>query len=348
MDFKIFSNWMKFKWVDRFSSLAVAFALALMAWLYGSNRDQEIIENVTVPVVVSLNSLQQDNFVLDVVSNMKVHVSFSGSPLKIRELRRSIEHDECVSKIEYSVTEDRLGEHKFGDNVVITESDIPVPKGVRARLVDGKNKIPVTVYRLGEKLIPVRLESGMEGSAFSQVVIEPSSVLVKGPIEILERTKTMPTHFTSIPFSPMAFQNNVLQSVRVAVVEELEGKPVRVLPAKVLVRSIPEPKKIYELSDVSIRFLCPSNFAFKPRFTDERSAKLDIKIQGPVLNDLPKILAYIDLTARPGTPGLNVESVKLQLPREFLLLEEFARERTIELIPLEAAKKTTVPLGTTP
>ena len=348
MDYKFLSNWLKFKWVDRFSSLAVAFALALMAWLYGSNRDQEIIDNVTIPVVVTLNSLQQDHFMLDVVSNMKVRVSFSGSPLKIREFQRSLEHDECVSKIEYSVTEERLGEYKFGDNVVISESDIPVPQGVRARLVDGKNKIPVTVYRVGEKLIPVRLESGMEGSVLKQILIEPASVLVKGPIEILERTKSMPTHFTAIPFSPMGFQNNVSQSVRVSVVEELEGKPVRVLPAKVLIRSIPEPKKIYDLSDVSIRFLCPSNFAFKPRFTDERSAKIDIKIQGPVLSDLPKILAYIDLTARPGTPGLNVESVKLQLPREFLLLEEFARERTIELIPLEGAKKTTGPLGAAP
>ena len=82
MDYKILSNWLKFKWVDRFSSLAVAFALALMAWLYGSNRDQEIIDNVTIPVVVTLNSLQQDHFMLDVVSNMKVRVSFSGSPLK--------------------------------------------------------------------------------------------------------------------------------------------------------------------------------------------------------------------------------------------------------------------------
>ena len=348
MDYKILWNWLKFKWVDRFSSLSVAFALALMAWLYGSNRDQEIIDNVNIPVVVTLNSLQQDSFVLDVVSNMKVRVSFSGSPIKIRELRRALEHDEFISKIEYSVTEDRVSEQKFGDNVVISESDIPVPQGVRARLVDSKNKIPVTVYRMGEKLIPVRLESGMEGSALSQILIEPSSVLVKGPIEILERTKSMPTHFTAIPFAPMAFQNNVLQSVRVALVEELEGKPVRVLPAKVLIRSIPIPKKTYELSDVSIRFLCPSNFAFKPRFTDERSAKLDIKIQGPVLSDLPKILAYIDLTVRPGTSGLNVESVKLQLPPEFLLLEEFARERTIELIPLEAAKKTTGTLGAAP
>jgi hypothetical protein len=138
----------------------------------------------------------------------------------------------------------------------------------------------------------------------------------------------------------MAFHNNVSQSVRVAIVDELEGKPVRVLPSKVVVKSIPEPKKVYELSDISIRFLCPSNFAFKPKFTDERSAKLDVKIQGPVLNDLPKVLAYIDLTARPGTAGLNVESVKIQLPREFLLLEEIARERTIELIPLETVKKT--------
>lgn len=340
MVYKNLTSWLKLKWVDRFSSLAVAFALALMAWLYGSNRDQEIIENVTIPVVVSLNSIQQEHFMLDVVPNMKVHVSFSGSPLKIREFRRTLEHDECVSKIEYSVTEDRLGEFKFGDNVVISESDIPVPQGVRARLVEGKNKIPVTVYRLGEKLIPVRLESGMEGGLFSQVLIEPASVLVKGPLEILDRTKTIPTHFTSVPFGSMAFQNNVSQSVRVAIVDELEGKPVRVLPSKVVVKSIPEPKKVYELSDISIRFLCPSNFAFKPKFTDERSAKLDVKIQGPVLNDLPKVLAYIDLTARPGSAGLNVESVKIQLPREFLLLEEIARERTIELIPLETVKKT--------
>ncbi len=312
-----------------------------MAWLYGSNRDQEILDNVSIPVTIFLSPGQVEHFSLEVVSNIKVSVSFSGSPLKVRELRRSLEREELVSKTEYRVTEDRINEIKFGDTVVVSETDIQVPQGIRVRMVEGKNKIPVTVYLLGEKRIPVKFESGMEGSITSQIVIEPPSVLVRGPLEILERTKTISTHLPAIYFNPVAYQNNGAQPLRISVVDQLEGKTVQVTPSKVSVKAVSESKKIYDLSDIPIRFLCPSNFAFRPRFTDERSAKLDVKIQGPVLNDLPKVIAYIDLTGRPGAPGLNVESVKLQLPKEFSLLDEIIRERTIELLPLEVIKKTT-------
>jgi len=41
--------------------------------------------------------------------------------------------------------------------------------------------------------------------------------------------------------------------------------------------------------------------------------------------------------------GLNVETIKLVLPKDFFQLEEIPKERTIELSPVEPVKKS---LGT--
>ena len=46
--------------LDRLVSALVAVSLAFLVWLYMRSRDQEILDNVPVPVQISLAPNQQD------------------------------------------------------------------------------------------------------------------------------------------------------------------------------------------------------------------------------------------------------------------------------------------------
>ena len=46
--------------IDRILSVVVALSLALLVWLYARSRDQEMLDNVTVPVQVILSPRQAD------------------------------------------------------------------------------------------------------------------------------------------------------------------------------------------------------------------------------------------------------------------------------------------------
>jgi hypothetical protein len=47
--------------IDRILSILVALSLALLIWLYARSRDQEILDNVTLPVQVSLAESEADH-----------------------------------------------------------------------------------------------------------------------------------------------------------------------------------------------------------------------------------------------------------------------------------------------
>lgn len=333
------ADWRQGRWLDRFSSLAISFALAVLAWLYGSGRDQEILEHIHLPVHVQLPISESENYSLETMGTSRVGVSFSGSPIKVRELRESLQRNEITVQVTYQVPVERANEAKYGDTLVVSEEDIPVPLGLRVRIVEGKNRIQVNISKLVEKALPVRLESGIEGSLAIQALVEPAVVLVKGPQEIMERAKFISTLPANLALSKLGGMGAQGMGVKVPLVEELEGRPIRVNPSKVSVKLIPEPQKTYDLADIPIRFLTPPDFAYRPKFLDDRSGKVDVRIQGPVLTELPKVIAYIDLTAKTGVAGLNVETIRLVLPRDFYQLEEIPKERTIELIPVEPVKK---------
>src|SRR5262249_4879960 len=73
--------------LDRFLSALVALSLALLGWLYLRSRDQELLDNVPIPVQVSLVPGQEEHYDLDVSGPCQVPVSFLGPPARIRELR---------------------------------------------------------------------------------------------------------------------------------------------------------------------------------------------------------------------------------------------------------------------
>src|SRR5205085_1042765 len=117
-------------------------------------------------------------------------------------------------------------------------------------------------------------------------------------------------------------------------VRELDGRPVRTRPEAVLARVTLRPRqKVYELTDVPVQFLCPANFALRPQFTDERAAKISLKVQGPASEEPPAVVAYIDLTARKLEPGLYAdETLRFQLPKDFQLAQKPPRSASFRLV----------------
>jgi hypothetical protein len=52
--------------LDRLLSALVALCLAFLVWLYARSRDQEILDNVPLPVSVTLAASQADEYSLEV------------------------------------------------------------------------------------------------------------------------------------------------------------------------------------------------------------------------------------------------------------------------------------------
>ena len=124
-----------------------------------------------------------------------------------------------------------------------------------------------------------------------------------------------------------------------ALVQELDNRPVRVSPAKVMIRLPAQTRKVYELQDVPVQFLCPPNFTLRPKFIDERSGKINLRVQGPVQDEPPKVYAFIELTRGSFLSGLNHEPVQLQLPKDFQLADDPPRVIAFELVPADFVPK---------
>jgi hypothetical protein len=303
--------------LDRTLSALVAVSLAFLVWLYARCRDQEVLDNVPVPVKVTLPPGEASQYTLETPEPCQVPVSFSGPPSRIRELRGLLQRGELRVPVTLSIPEERRRESRYAETVRIQAADIHPPPGVTAVVVEGRNHIPVTLHRLVERHLPVRLDYRTE-DAVADVQVEPATVLVRGPEELLDRTCVIATQPCPLPprqegtasSGPIALEP-------VPVVQELDGHPVRVTPAQVSVKVTLKPRrKVYEL-DLPVRFLCPADFALRPRFTEEMpEGKITLKVEGPAADDPPVVLAFIDLTRRKHESGLYLEPLRLELPRE--------------------------------
>src|SRR5205823_91027 len=109
---------------------------------------------------------------------------------------------------------------------------------------------------------------------------------------------------------------------QVDLVTELEGRPIQTSPRNVQFRCKVAPKqKLYELTDVPVHFLCPVGFGLRPRFVDDRPAKVSLQLLGPAGDEPPPVLAFVDLTLGNLGRGRNLEPVRVQLPRDFQLMQ---------------------------
>src|SRR5262245_47833281 len=205
--------------LDRLVSVFVAISLALLVWLYARSRDQEILDHVPIPVEVTLASAQGDHYSLEVVGPAQVVASFTGPPSRIRELRGLLQRDGLKVDLAYSVPPDRLKESKINETLVVEPGDLHAPAGLTPVLVPGRNQVRILLHRLVERRLPVRFEHSLE-RYLGQVVVEPSTVLVRGPQEVLERATAIATQPSVLP---QADKPRALPSVRVPLVRELEG-----------------------------------------------------------------------------------------------------------------------------
>src|SRR2546421_153848 len=126
--------------IDRMLSVVVSMSLALLIWLYARSRDQEILDNVPIPVQVSVAGGQADTYSLELTGASQVMVSFSGSPTRIRELRGLLQRNELHADFALTVPEERLHESSYADTILVEANDIHAPLGVTPILIEGRNR----------------------------------------------------------------------------------------------------------------------------------------------------------------------------------------------------------------
>jgi hypothetical protein len=319
----------------------ISLFLACLVWLYVRGRDQDSLDNIPVPVQITLAPAQADLYDLDVPDPCQVTASFYGSPSRIRELRSMIHHGELRAEIALTVPENLQNESPYLDTVRVEASDLHPPQGVTPIVIEGRNRIPVTLHRLVERRLPVRFNHLLE-DRLGQVTIEPATVLVRGPREILDRAREIATQPYALPpgNDKGASQETAAEGV-IGLAREIDGRPVKAIPDTVYVRFTIRPRqKIYELNDVPVQFLCPADFGLRPQFTDERAAKISLRLQGPASEETPAVVVYVDLTSRKLEPGLYAdEPLRLQLPKDFQLAQKPPRSASFKLVPVETATK---------
>jgi hypothetical protein len=317
---------------DRLLSVAMAVSLAMLVWLYARSRDQEMLDNITVPVQVVVAAQQAEQYELELSGPSQVVLSFSGPPARIRELQGMIQRKELHVVKTITVPDDRLRESRYTDAVFIEPSDINAPLGVTPIVSEGHNRIPFTLHRLIERRLPVAFDHLREGTT-GPIIIEPPTVLVRGPREVLDRVQCIKTKPSELPSPPLHSSSTVTAIGRVTLVEELEGRAIRVTPPQVQVRVPGQARKLYELTDVPVHFLCPAKFGFRPEFIDERTGRVSLRILGPVQDEPPRVIAYIDLSIGKFVSGLTHEPLQLQLPKDFQLAQDPPRVLTFTLVP---------------
>jgi hypothetical protein len=330
--------------LDRLISFMVALSLACLVWLYVRSRDQETLDNVPVPVEISLSPSQSDNYELELTGPSQITASFTGPPSSIRDLRAIMQSGELRVEATLTVPPERLEESRYLDTVRIDAADIHPPARVTPMVVEGRNRIPVVLRRLVERPLPVRFDSVSE-ARIAQAVVKPATVLVRGPQEVLEHAREIPTqlYFMGSHLLPQAGQDSSTTRA-VPLVTELEGRKIHTTPSAVTVQITFQPQqKVYELADVPIQFLCPANFALRPLFRDERAGKITLRLQGPASDEVPTVIAFVDLSGKKWEPGLYEESLKLQLPKEFQLAQEPPRQVAFQLNPLDTTAKSIGP-----
>lgn len=299
--------------------MLVALCLAFLIWLYAHTRAQDTIDNVQIPVTLQLAPGQQDQYDLDIRGPRKVTVSFEGPASRIRELRYSVQRGLVKALIPCSVPEERLKDSRFSEKIAIEPAHIAVPPGIRLVLMEEGNVLQVTFYRLVERELPVHLDHSPDVRV-RPLQMDPATVMVRGPQEILDRARFMATQPYSFTQGPDGTLDESIVQGQVDLVTEMGGRPVQARPAQVMFSCRVQPKqRTYELSDVPVLFLCPPGFPWSPTFGADQPGRVTLRIIGPPGDEPPVIHAYVDLSNGSFSQGRNSATIRVQLPRDFQL-----------------------------
>jgi YbbR domain-containing protein len=337
MMLKSMSPWARvtFRIRQRLLDVLVALSLAFLVWLYTRSRDQEVLDRVPIPVQIQLAKPYAGNYDLEVNGHSRVAVSFSGPPSRVRELRRRLQRGLVQIAVNLTVPEERQNDASYRDSVRIDVDDIPVPPGVAAVVAEESTTIPYTVRRLVERILPVRLDYAGE-TRISQIKVEPATVTVRGPKDILDRIWSISTMPYALSQTPDASATNNSIRGEVSLVSELEGRPLQTTPRSVSFNFRIRPRqKTFEVTGVPVRFLCPPNYPFRARFAPDHPGKVNLRLQGPAGEEAPPVTAFVDLTSGTFGKGRNLEPVRLQLPKEFALAQETPPLVSFILEPIE-------------
>ncbi len=326
---------------DRILTPVIALGLAFLVWMYTRSRNQEILDRYEVPVELELAAGQADWYDLEIKDRPLIPVSFSGPPSRIRELRGLLQQGRVRIQRTLTIPEDRLEEARFTEVLRFDAAELPTLPGVQAMIVENQNRVGVTLRRIVEKRLPVRLNH-TAGDRVEQVIVEPSTVLVRGAKETLDRIEFIETQLYTVPSNAGTTEPRVMDAAElIQVNREIQGRPVRVEPQQVAVRYTLKPRqKLHELADVPVQFLCPPNFPYRPQFRSEREGRIALKVLGPATDEKPAVSAYVDLTARKFGPGLHPEEpLRVQLPPGYKLAQEPPRLASFLLTPVEQPGK---------
>ncbi|MEI7684335.1 MAG: hypothetical protein WCL32_04860 [Planctomycetota bacterium] len=300
--------------------LLVAWCLAFIVWMYMHSRSHQAIEHVQVPLAIQLLPSQRDHFMLELPNVPKATVTLSGPSSRMRELKKKLYNGQIQAVVQYTVPEDKQKESAFCDMANFEAAKLNVPPGIMVEWNDANLSIPVTVHRLVERTLPVKLD--FTGDVrISNVKIEPATVTVRGPKVVLDRAQALNTlpFELSVPAEEDPKETQAREGVDLAT--ELDGRAVQVTPSQVHLKCKVMPrKKIYEVTDLPIRFAIPDRFPWHARFA-ETGGKLSLRIVGPAGEEVPRVRAYVDLAQEVFGRGRNVSPVRLELPKDFELVE---------------------------
>jgi hypothetical protein len=301
----------------------VALSLAFLVWLYARSRHQDTLDQVPIPVQIALAPALAGQYDIEVSGSSRVLVSFTGPVSCMRELRDKLQRGGIRVNLTVTVPEDRQGDSVYRDTLYVEAAHVPVPPGVEPSLVEAPFCIPVALHRLADRRLPVRLDYAGE-SRISQIKLEPATVMVRGPKDILDRATGIPTQPYFVPAtSDGRSANETVVRGEIALIHELEGRPIQITPETVTFHYRVQPRqKSYELTEVPVQFLCPPDFPWRPRFGSPREGKIMLRVTSPTAEEFPSVLAFVDLTHGDFTQGRNREAVRLQLPRDAQLAQE--------------------------
>jgi hypothetical protein len=315
--------------------IGVALSLAFLVWLYMRTRDQDSIDNISIPVRITLAADFADLYDLEVTGSPHILASFVGPPSGIRELRTMLQRGEVQVSVPVTVPNERRHEERYGDTVRVQAADVPVPAGVTAVVAQGRNRIPLTLRRLGERRLPVRLNQTPD-ERVREVVLGPETVVVRGPVDILERARWALTRPYHLPPSAGHGRQQMV-TAELPLLPEMEGRPVRCEPGFVSARIYLQRRpRTYQLKQVPVKFLCPMSFPLRPQFADRQAGLIPLRVKGPGAAP-PKVTAFVDLTAGKCRPGLNVKPLRLQLPPGCRLAQDPPGPVEFQLVPTEIA-----------
>ena len=300
--------------------LGVAWCLAFIVWMYMHSRAHQTLDHAQIPITVQLAPSQRDHFALELPNVPKATLSFSGPSSRMRELKKKLYRGQIQAVIQYTVPGDKQKESTFSDLALFEGAKLSVPPGIMFEWNDTVLSVPVIVHRLVERTLPVKLDFTGDVRV-SQIKIEPATVLVRGPKSVLDRAQAISTLPFELGAPPGEEPKESHAREGIDLATELDGRMVQVTPSQVQFKCKVMPrKKVYEIAELPIRFAIPDQFPWHARFS-ENGGKLTLRVIGPAGEDVPTVRAYIDLAQEAFGRGRNVGPVRIELPKDFELVE---------------------------